>query len=75
MVMHGVNGHGVQSRGVERGQAHVRTPPKGEIHSGYIIRKPLNKGRYQGENFKGVGARWENPQEGVIMHRHHTHAF
>ena len=69
MVMHGVNGHGVQSRGVERGQAHVRTPPKVRFHSGYVIRKPLNKGRYQGENFKGAGAGWE---KGIIMHRHHA---
>ena len=45
---------------------------KVRFHSRYVIRKPSNKGRYQGENFKGVGAGWENPQEGMIMHRHHT---
>ena len=46
--------------------------PKVRFQSGYVIRKPLNKGRYQGENFKGAGARWENSQEGIIMHRHHA---
>ena len=43
--------------------------PKVRFHSGYVIRKPLNKGRYQGENFKGAGAGWE---KGIIMHRHHA---